>query len=91
MSCRGFGRSFEANTDCPKCGHLAVHWLRASRPTRPFHDWGNPIVTEVAVIQTWGSAATRNVEIARKPGVSVESDYEVIRTCTKCRADWGEI
>jgi hypothetical protein len=84
-------RRFEANTDCPKCRHLAVHWLRAPRPARQFHDWSDPIVTETAVIQTWGSAATRNVEVARDPGVNLESKYEVIRTCTKCRAQWGEV
>lgn len=74
-------RRFEAYTDCPKCGHMDHHGLREPLP--------KPKRGPVRVVQV----GDREVEIVRADGMSGpdESMYEVIRTCTGCGHEWGQV
>lgn len=83
-------RRFEAYTDCPRCGHLDVHWLRPARVRRKFTDWSDTITTEMVEIRDWGSPVVRTVSVVESPRTNPESDYEVIRTCASYAAKWGE-
>ena len=69
-------RPFEAYTDCPKCGRMDHHWLRAPLP--------KPVEGPVCVLPD-------GTEIHRWDGMSGpdESRFEVIRICTDCGHEWG--
>jgi hypothetical protein len=69
-------RRFEAYTDCPKCGRMDHHWLRAPLP--------KPVEGPVCVLPD-------GAEIHRWDGMSGpdESMFEVIRICTGCGHEWG--
>ncbi len=69
---------FEAYTDCPKCGRLDWHWLRPARP-KPERGPTYRIDTLVDAYR-WDGMTSAD-----------ESMHEVIRTCTKCNHEWGQI
>lgn len=83
-------KRFEAYTDCPKCGQLDYHLLRAPKPPPAdieMQHWRDRQAT--AEVQTWGSYSTRTIDTSPPPPVD-ESQFEVIRIC-KCGNEWGQV
>lgn len=82
------GGRFSAWTRCPNCGLDAVHPIRPPQPRDP--DEPNELVfePEETVIESFG-AGPRRVTVRHRPARIHESNFEAIRTCTKCRTEWG--
>lgn len=74
------GRRFEASTDCPNCGRVGVHWLRAPR-TEPVSSGG---------LAVWMSLGLTPLQRADMVKPNPEAQYEVIRICTGCGQEWGQ-
>lgn len=72
---------FEAITDCPRCGQIAVHHMRPPDPIA-----GQEYEPEYARIFDF-HGPVRTIEISTPP--LREADYEIIRTC-KCGNEWGQ-
>lgn len=72
---------FEACCACPKCGRMDYHRLREPLPA--------PAAGPARVIEHDG----QRFEVHRWGGMTGpdESMYEVIRLCTQCAHEWGQI
>lgn len=70
-------RRFEAYTDCPKCGAMDYHLLRA--PSPPLAD--TYVRAQLAKLVPVGTSAPVPVD---------ESQFEVIRIC-QCGFEWGQL
>ncbi|MGW5519235.1 hypothetical protein [Nocardia africana] len=70
-------RPFEAYTDCPKCGHMDHHWLRA--PHTELVPMNAAAWREMKDSGNWGPPMMPNAEAA----------FETIRICTDCGHEWG--
>lgn len=72
---------FTAWCMCPKCGRMDCHWLREPLP--------KPDRGPVRTVQD----GDRSFEVVRWDGLTGpdESMYEVIRICTGCGKEWGQI
>lgn len=75
------GEQFTALTDCPACGHLAVHWLTKPKFAPP----ETPAET-VHRIMAWGGHVVRGPDLPRSdpPGTVVA------RVCVECGYRWGQ-
>jgi hypothetical protein len=84
-------RKFEAYTECPECGRLDYHLLRAPKPApseAEMQQWRQRRTT--VDIEQWGAGVIRTVDTS-PPAPVDESQYEVIRICTGCQREWGQI
>lgn len=83
-------RRFEAFCACPKCGRLDHHWLQSPKPAptdAEMEEWRRNSTTYT--IEQWGGGVTRTDVF---PPVPVdESQFEVIRICTGCGHEFGQI
>lgn len=75
---------FEAIADCPRCGRLDIHQLRAPDLTKPEPE---PYEPERQRIIRFDGTVVRTIETTTPP--MREADYEIIRTC-KCGHEWGQ-
>lgn len=80
------GEPFSAATDCPYCGHLAVHWLEKPR-LEPAYD-GSPAAQAMRMIN-------RSIEYTaalwdRPPARRYDPPAPIVRVCVKCNYRWGQ-
>lgn len=83
-------KRFEAYTNCPKCGRLDYHLLRAPKPPpsdAEMRAWRDCRTT--AEIHQFGRGVIRTVDTSPPPPID-ESTFEVIRIC-KCGHEFGQI
>lgn len=72
------GESFTASTDCPQCGHLAVHWLEEPRHA-PKGD--SPVARAQRAMAMLG--------VMGRPWFDLD-ETNVARICVKCEYRWGQ-
>lgn len=74
-------REFEAFTECPSCGVLAVHWLRVAKDVVDDRE-----VKEMYMIRSFGGACIE----AEVGSALFEPSAEVVRSCRSCSRSWLE-
>lgn len=83
---------FTAWCDCPKCERLDCHWLRGPR-SAPTQD---ELVAYWVGVVNWRYVASMMGAFGLapdgdEPQLLDESKFEVIRTCTGCGHEWGQM
>ena len=82
---------FEAFTDCPWCGHLACHWLRAFTAAAAEVD---DVVGHQIQVLNWMRDTARTVRLGGRetsgpPAPDADPPTSgVIRTCINCQLEW---
>ncbi len=75
------GESFTATTDCPNCGHMAVHWLTEPRLM--------PMGDDPADI-AWRRISLHAVMLGFNGWRFDPPGCTVARVCVKCDHRWGQ-
>ena len=73
---------------CPHCDHIGLHLMRAPNPDPP-----RAVVTaaeqEEIISRTWDGRVAVHCIPEDKYDRDDERGFETVRTCVKCRKDWG--
>lgn len=89
MICQHPVREFTSIGECPRCGHIATHYMEVpGDPADEDPHYKEP--GELVQIFAYGGRAPQKVHDLRL-GYSTNWDTcEVVRECVKCEVKWGE-
>lgn len=96
---------FTAVTDCPKCGHIATHWIDSPKPPPTDKEWREygqaflewqqePYEDDGYEVKAWQGGTMKVIPPRKKkpsprPPVD-ETGNTLMRVCRVCEHRWGQ-